>query len=852
MTPNTNRHLLTIGPWRINLARDMVTGPEGASGLNPRAESLLLVLCRSANLLVTREQILEEVWAGRIVEEAAISNAVWQIRKALGEHGKEILQTRLKRGYVLVVPDSAWQSDEASSAETAHDVPAVHAPERGSDALAVPDPMLAPEIQATAPPVVPIELKRQIGLRAITQSRYRWLIAVAVVAVAFGSSAALWAWMSGREMSGRIALRPDVEMTVFIGAPQSLDGLREAVLRTVVEEAYLRDTSVLLFEKPQRRNPFAGPHLQLDLQSQASGGIVADMSITQGSLVAKQTFRGSPNQLASAVRIWMLGVLPPASKKPTPASDAFVSGLMAENRFDNQTAIGEYRKAIARDPRMIDAKIALAQVHLRQGRWRTALDFIDEIDGDAELMASQRCELNMVLVRAAPELLRKPLCARVENEIKLDGLQMRDLLRQIEDDHDSPQGPVAWDWQRTRVISALLQLHEWSLASAEIESMDKIAEDAGWELKRADLIGWRALMKSYQGKWEEEAQLRVVEADKEAAIGDIDSALSSRVQAIRTIPVVPGPAVQEQRKALQDIIDRAREIGSVYNELIALQTLVRLDADDHTAWQSEMERMNALVNENYTSISGATHRYFLLYQILMQGRYGQVIDGAAALSRADKGESEAKRWNWMLRIEAHFARDELDEAIAVVDSMEKSNVDTGDTGETCLFGWLFTEARQPVRARRFLKQCEAESYDRGMQAFRGDLGLFARTRLFQLDGQPERAWPTLLPRIDVLLATPDLSAREAASLAFLARHATTMPGADRKRLQRALQLTTTMATRDGAGPHLRLGVHLLAWRLCRLERTECGAVLPPWAQENRWEARMAQTSQALLHVDQTL
>ena len=836
---NTTR-LLNLGPWRINLARNTITGPEGPSGLNPRAESLLLLLCRSANLLVTREQILEGVWAGRVVEDAVISNAIWQIRKALGDEGKAVLQTRLKRGYVLVVRDSAWQLDDTLLSEVAHDPTAAHAPEHRPD---VPTASAAdvPEVSSSS-----IKTKLLEVSRAAAQSRYRWSLAI----IACALSALLWIWSPGRDASTRIALRPDVEMTVFIGAPKELAWLTDSVLRTIVEQAYLRDTSVLPFEKPQRRNPFAGPHLQLDVQPQPDGKLVAHMSMTQGRLISRQTFRGPPNELASAVRMWMQGLLPPASVKPTPAGDAFVSGLMAENRFDNQAAITEYRKAIARDPRLVDPKIALAQIHIRQGRWRTAIDLIDEIDSNAELMVSQRCELNMVLVRAAPEQLRKPLCARVENEIKLNGLQLRDLLRQIESGRNVPQGAVEWDWQRTRVVSAYIQLREWPLAAAEIESMDKIAQDAGWELKRADLVGWRALMKSYQGDWDEDSKLRRIEAEQEEAIGDIDSALSSRVKAIQSQPLVPGPEVQEQRKSLHTIIDRSREMGNVYNELIALQTLARIDADDSMAWQMDMQRMHALVTEHYTSIAGTTHRYFLLDQIMMQRRYRQVIDGAAALAKADKGQSDATLWNVILRIEAHFARDELDEAIAVVDGMEKTNLDVGDTGDACLFSWLFAEARQFERARRFLRECEIERYDRGMQAYRGDQGLYARARLFVLDGESERAWPTLQPRIDALLATPDLTAREAASLAFLARHATTMLGADRKRLQHAWRVASTIATRDGAGPQLRFGVHVLRWRLCHVEgRIDCAAALPPWASEDRFEARMAQEAQMMLSVD---
>ncbi len=91
-----------LGSLVIDLDHGAVSGEQGSSGLTPRAEALLLLLSRRANTLVSREEILETVWAGRVVEDAAITNGVWQIRRALGPTGKDILQTRSKRGYLLI------------------------------------------------------------------------------------------------------------------------------------------------------------------------------------------------------------------------------------------------------------------------------------------------------------------------------------------------------------------------------------------------------------------------------------------------------------------------------------------------------------------------------------------------------------------------------------------------------------------------------------------------------------------------------------------------------------------------------------------------------------------------------
>ena len=57
---------IALGPLRIDLRRETVEVEGDAGSLTPRAEQLLLLLARYPNLLVTRDQILDTVWAGRV------------------------------------------------------------------------------------------------------------------------------------------------------------------------------------------------------------------------------------------------------------------------------------------------------------------------------------------------------------------------------------------------------------------------------------------------------------------------------------------------------------------------------------------------------------------------------------------------------------------------------------------------------------------------------------------------------------------------------------------------------------------------------------------------------------------
>lgn len=70
----------------------------------PQVFDLLHLLVSNAGILVTRDQIIEEIWEGRIVSESSISARTNAARKAVGDSGKEqaIIKTVTRRGLQLV------------------------------------------------------------------------------------------------------------------------------------------------------------------------------------------------------------------------------------------------------------------------------------------------------------------------------------------------------------------------------------------------------------------------------------------------------------------------------------------------------------------------------------------------------------------------------------------------------------------------------------------------------------------------------------------------------------------------------------------------------------------------------
>ncbi len=92
-----------------------------------RALEVLLYLLRHAGEVVTKEELLAEVWAGRITVDKVLPNAVTKLRRALGETNAEHVTTQARIGYRLDGPVSRTavgrQAPVQLELQTGHAVP---------------------------------------------------------------------------------------------------------------------------------------------------------------------------------------------------------------------------------------------------------------------------------------------------------------------------------------------------------------------------------------------------------------------------------------------------------------------------------------------------------------------------------------------------------------------------------------------------------------------------------------------------------------------------------------------------------------------------------------------------------
>ena len=107
-----------IAEFLIDTARFRISSGDASIPVEPKVFDLLVYLVRHRDRVVTREELFKEVWDGREVSDATLSNHVKSARKILGDSGElqSTIQTIRGRGYqfiapVTVIPEGAGGDD---------------------------------------------------------------------------------------------------------------------------------------------------------------------------------------------------------------------------------------------------------------------------------------------------------------------------------------------------------------------------------------------------------------------------------------------------------------------------------------------------------------------------------------------------------------------------------------------------------------------------------------------------------------------------------------------------------------------------------------------------------------------
>jgi len=110
-----------LGDRRVRPSRNLVERVSGTSGAAPAAESgtppaavqverkvmeVLVCLARSPGRVVTKDELVREVWDGRFVSDDVVWRSVRELRRALGDETRapRYIETIPRRGYRLLAP----------------------------------------------------------------------------------------------------------------------------------------------------------------------------------------------------------------------------------------------------------------------------------------------------------------------------------------------------------------------------------------------------------------------------------------------------------------------------------------------------------------------------------------------------------------------------------------------------------------------------------------------------------------------------------------------------------------------------------------------------------------------------
>ena len=95
--------VLAFGNCRLDIAGRELRRRADLVELEPRAFDLLVFLLNHRDRIVSKDDLLREVWGGRIVSESALTTRINAVRRALGEDGatQRLVRTSPARGCAL-------------------------------------------------------------------------------------------------------------------------------------------------------------------------------------------------------------------------------------------------------------------------------------------------------------------------------------------------------------------------------------------------------------------------------------------------------------------------------------------------------------------------------------------------------------------------------------------------------------------------------------------------------------------------------------------------------------------------------------------------------------------------------
>jgi TolB-like protein len=329
-----------FGPFELDMAKFELRADGELHPVEPQVFALLALLVGNRERLVSRDEIVEKVWDGRIVSEAAIASRIKSARRALGDDGttQRFIKTIHRQGFRFVADAKVVGTAVAASACTEHTgaPPAEHS-SRPSIAVLPFRRLGAAGPYAAMADALPHELITELA-------RLRWL------------------FVTARESSFRMrgADADAAEIGRLLGVRYYLSGtveLARARLVVAVELIDTRDGGIVWAE--HFTGTIDGVHqLREDIRSRILSALEIRIPLHEAEL-ARLSVSGN----LGAWSAYHLGL----------------QHMYRFNRTDNAAATALFQQSIAKDPGFARAHAGLSFVHFQTAFMHHTDDLAGEI-----------------------------------------------------------------------------------------------------------------------------------------------------------------------------------------------------------------------------------------------------------------------------------------------------------------------------------------------------------------------------------------------------------------------------------------------------------------------------------------
>ncbi len=111
--------IFRFGSYSVDPERLELAGPDGPISVQPQVFALLVFLLENRDRVVSKDEIIENVWDGRIVSDGTLNARINAARRALGDTGEDqsVIRTFPRRGFRFVAETESVAGGSANEPE---------------------------------------------------------------------------------------------------------------------------------------------------------------------------------------------------------------------------------------------------------------------------------------------------------------------------------------------------------------------------------------------------------------------------------------------------------------------------------------------------------------------------------------------------------------------------------------------------------------------------------------------------------------------------------------------------------------------------------------------------------------